>query len=482
MRQLREECPDQVLVQLREQAIKLRDLGETALANQVLERMAAIQKRSRDLNSKLRLHLRMEAIERSRSTREEQDRIAHEDRAAAALKQRKALAETELQIARARTKTAVHATKRIELQQKQARQAAKLAESNKLLEEERVAKSAAAGLSSRLAGLPEERKAEVLAAVQRRLRQRAPLPSPLPDLWPQSVKSDRLRMISVHRNPAEPRVYASEEFSWELYDGKSPGQVRKEIGAPPTALLTLLNKRCPGFADLFRYRMSAMDFLSAAGQIADAAFLKAVWAYSAVLRRRNFPEGLFGDTLCRNSPNLRVSRTLNSSARNDSSTGCAKTPASGAVGGAATPKSSSKSASSTGFKSAPVPQAASGSGGGGLSIRPHSATPSAANARASGAVGSAATPKSSSRSATSTGCKNAPVPEAASGSGGGGSSIRPRSATPSAANAPASGALGSAAAPKSPRMLPSEVKLAAKTHTSQRMLDRWKVDGDVGVL
>ena len=54
---------------------------------------------------------------------------------------------------------------------------------------------------------------------------------------------------------------------------------------------------CLGYVALLDGRWSCIDLLQLSNNIADDAFLKGLWAYSFVVGEKNFPEGLFGETL-----------------------------------------------------------------------------------------------------------------------------------------------------------------------------------------
>ena len=113
-----------------------------------------------------------------------------------------------------------------------------------------------------------------------------------PELWPRHREPPNLAMTSVFRTSKEPKVYASERFSCVLFNGKRPQDLPKHDGYPHPALERLLDARLPGWKGGTTRRWSAAGLLADCGNIADAAFLRAVYLYSAMLGPHLFPDGI----------------------------------------------------------------------------------------------------------------------------------------------------------------------------------------------
>ncbi len=111
-------------------------------------------------------------------------------------------------------------------------------------------------------------------------------------MWPKLREKPNLREISVYRTPGEPRVHASERLAWILFDGKRPQDMPRSQTCPAKALERVLVRALPGWTGGMSVRWSAKFLLADCGNVADAAFLRGVYLYSAMLGKVAFPEGL----------------------------------------------------------------------------------------------------------------------------------------------------------------------------------------------
>ena len=124
-------------------------------------------------------------------------------------------------------------------------------------------------------------------------RRGATLPRHLPGCWPKGYDKRKLRLVSIYKAKLEGEVYASEAFTWHLFNGERP-QNLKPIDALPSYRLDRLLDRClPGWKEIFQRRWTPLDLLKMSNHCADAAFLNMVHMYKTVLGQKGFPQGLF---------------------------------------------------------------------------------------------------------------------------------------------------------------------------------------------
>ena len=229
--QLKEDCSDRVLVALREEAKRLRALGEVAFARQVDQRAATKLKRALRVSNPMRLALRTEAVQRSKEEAAERERAAAQDPESKRLRLEGFVAKSQAALERARAMKSGQALRREELFAKAKRAAERLAARKQQHEAQTMAHNIAADSVERLRRLPVAQREALDAASEQRGRHRAP-PALAPDLWPQGVSSSGLRLISVHKKPSEPRVYASERFALAFFLGRRPQDVPPANAGP----------------------------------------------------------------------------------------------------------------------------------------------------------------------------------------------------------------------------------------------------------
>ena len=290
-RALQAECDPDVVVSLRIKARELHALGEVSLARQIDRRIAALEKKVAGKDSKLRLHLRTEAVKRHRAAEAETEVVERADEEAVRLKLQSKLAALQLQIENKKTTRSTNALRRQELEDQARKVAAKSKAQVKRHLEETVVAYFANELASKLMSMSQARKKELAALAGKRTS--SSLPRRLPALWFAGVRRTTLRMVAVHRKRSEPLVYASDPFSLKLFKGKRPQDVHPLSAAPVHVLSRLLDDCLPGWRPLLTARWSVGDLLSGADHIADQAFFHAVWAYSHSVGQHRFPEGLW---------------------------------------------------------------------------------------------------------------------------------------------------------------------------------------------
>jgi hypothetical protein len=261
------------------------------LARHMDRRIATMEKRAKGLDSGLRLHLREEAVQRQRQAEENRERIAKEDEDAVRLKLETKLAHLRLAAERTKTKRSSNKVRRAEIEQKEARAQAKLEANKEKQFQDRVAQQFAADLFGKLKGLS-EKKRKVLTEVAGRRRLNR-FPSRLRHLWFADVKRSSLRMILPQRAGKEALVYASETFTWELFAGKRPQDLPPLVAHPVHRLKLMFNACLPGWEQLLPRRWTIGNLLGLSDHVADHAFLRGVWAYSRIIGKEHFPEGLW---------------------------------------------------------------------------------------------------------------------------------------------------------------------------------------------
>ena len=109
-------------------------------------------------------------------------------------------------------------------------------------------------------------------------------------------------MVHCHRTSQQPKIYASERFSWELFNHRRPQDMRPVDCDPVCRLRWLLQDCCPGYRGLFETsdlvtkhksrRWPSSALMQQSGNVADLAFLRGVWLYTSVMTPMHFPHGL----------------------------------------------------------------------------------------------------------------------------------------------------------------------------------------------
>ena len=124
-------------------------------------------------------------------------------------------------------------------------------------------------------------------------RRKAELARHLPGCWPKDYDKKKLRTITVYPSKTEAASYASEAFTWHLFNGERH-QNMKPLDAAPSFRLGILFDRClPGWKTIFQQRWTPLEMLKLSDYCADAAFLNMVHMYKRVLGSKGFPPDVF---------------------------------------------------------------------------------------------------------------------------------------------------------------------------------------------
>ncbi len=154
---------------LSKHAKELHLLGEKGLARQIEMRIKEKLQRAPKTDSKLRHHLRLQALQREDQRLEEQEAARQEDLERARAKTDQKLADTQLKLARVRERDHGHDVKIAQLEQTPKR----LQREAAVREQEAVCKKvfndAAANLARKLCGCQPARRAELKEAMRRRV-------------------------------------------------------------------------------------------------------------------------------------------------------------------------------------------------------------------------------------------------------------------------------------------------------------------------
>ena len=296
VRTLREECGPEKRDLLQQMGALADKAGEPTLARDVRERLRKLTKRTVLASSDVAVGIRAARLERQRVAEANRQRLADEDLKAKELINRTKLAELKRRTATQEARGLATEAKMLESRRKMkclthAARQAKTARDN-----DAIARTYAAEVCEKLLSLTTGQKTAMKAAAGRRsasvVGKSVKLPRQLPKCWPPGVVKKTMRRLIVQKTKVEGEVYASEAFLWKLYDNRRPEDVLPLEAKPSWRLAKLLERRLPGWEQLFKSRWSATDLISLSGNIADAAFLDIVHMYKAMIGP-HFPTGVF---------------------------------------------------------------------------------------------------------------------------------------------------------------------------------------------
>ena len=101
-----------------------------------------------------------------------------------------------------------------------------------------------------------------------------------------------MRDISCGRTKKGEEIFSSERFCWVLFGGRRPQELTPLNANPLTALSKLIQRTLPQYSEVVT-RYPVVDLLRDSNRIADGAYVRAVWAYSAALGKDTFPDGVY---------------------------------------------------------------------------------------------------------------------------------------------------------------------------------------------
>ena len=269
----------------------LESLGESSVASEVRTRLRKLRKHGSTGDHKLCLALKKKAVIRNRKTEEERKVVAAQEREVLRLQAEAKAYNLKTELARVRAREAASHAKIKELDLKQHAESKKAKMHRAKIDQEVTVANYATHvvkMALQLSGL--QRRAMAKEA-ERKVG--CEMPVHLPACWPKNVDKKTLKNITAYKFRVEPVSYASEAFSWKLFNEKRPQEFTPLHAAPSTRLGKLLDDCLPGWGKLLGKRWTPLDLLKLSHNCADAAFLNMVHMYKRVLGPKVFPPDVF---------------------------------------------------------------------------------------------------------------------------------------------------------------------------------------------
>ena len=274
-----------------EQAAALLDsVGEISHASEVRATLRKLRRKHAAGDTKLSVALKSATVRRWRDAEGERSAVADSDRRMKEMKAAEKIFNLQRDVARAKARDSHTAFKLADLNRKTSNEAKKALVAREARNDEVVGRTYASYVAVQLKKLSHlQRKGMELALHRRR---KSAFPKQLPRCWPKNYDKKQLRSISVHQSKSATPAFASQAFTWHLFEEKRP-QALTPLHADPVHRLRLLFDRClPGWK-LFETRYTPLDMLVLCDQCADAAFLNMVSIYKRQCGHKDFPPGVF---------------------------------------------------------------------------------------------------------------------------------------------------------------------------------------------
>ncbi len=290
-------------------AADLRRLGEEEQASMVEQRARARLRCHSKMSPPVRLFLRTQAIERHRLQEGLRVEAVAADSRLKELAAEQKLAETKAEEAKAIAKAAGQTVALARVSEKSRAEKLKAEKMLQKVVDRRMQvllrEQFAAALYRRLLSLSKEETTKLSERATMLIRRGYKLPAmgcPVQIAMAPGREGKPYVMVLNKELPRQPKVYASESFSWELFNHRRPQDVDLLNADPAYRLRVVLYACCPGYRGLVekydhgskgdKIRWPSSALMQQSGYLADLAFLRGVWLYTYVMTPKHFPHGL----------------------------------------------------------------------------------------------------------------------------------------------------------------------------------------------